>query len=96
MRRFDAGVAYYKVLGVDESASSKEIKRAYKKLALRYHPDKMTGKSEEERAEAEKIFKEAMEAYEILVDEDTRERYDKERDKRKYGKKITISSRRFL
>ena len=86
LRRFDAGVAYYKVLGVDESASSKEIKRAYKKLALRYHPDKMTGKSEEERAEAEKIFKEAMEAYEILVDEDTRERYDKERDKRKYGK----------
>ena len=86
MRTFDASVSYYATLGVDESASSKEIKRAYKKLALRYHPDKMAGKTAEEVAEAEMIFKQAMEAYEILADEDTRENYDKARDQRKYGK----------
>ena len=92
LKKFDATRAYYSTLGVDENASSKEIKRAYKKLALKYHPDKMNGKSEEEIKEAEQIFKEAMEAYEILVDEDTRERYDKARDARKYGKNSPMNN----
>ena len=95
LKTFDASVSYYKTLGVDESASSKEIKRAYKKLALRYHPDKMAGKSAEEVAEAELVFKSAMEAYEILADEDTRERYDKARDKQMYGRNSPMNDPKF-
>lgn len=63
----------YEILEVEESASSNEIKKAYRKLALRYHPDKVT---EEEREEAEQKFKEISQAYEILIDEVKRERYD--------------------
>ena len=55
---------YYDVLGVTKSASKEEIKKAYRKLALKYHPDKTKGdKSSEEK------FKEASEAYHILSDE---------------------------
>ncbi|UPQ99880.1 DnaJ-like protein [Chloropicon primus] len=94
-KAFDANVSYYETLGIDENASSKEIKRAYKKLALKYHPDKMAGKSEEEVREAEQIFKEAMEAYEILADEDVRESYDKARDAKKYGKNSPMNDPQF-
>lgn len=62
---------YYEILGVSKSASSDEIKKAYRKLAIKYHPDKNPGdKSAEEK------FKEAAEAYEILSDNDKRARYD--------------------
>ena len=55
---------YYDVLGVNKSASKDEIKKAYRKLALKYHPDKTKGdKSSEEK------FKEASEAYHVLSDE---------------------------
>lgn len=62
---------YYKVLGVDKSASAKEIKKAYRKKAIRFHPDKNPGDTE-----AEQKFKEAAEAYEILGNTDKRARYD--------------------
>jgi curved DNA-binding protein len=61
---------YYKILGVSKSASVDEIKKAYRKLALQYHPDKGGG------AEAEKKFKEANEAYQVLSDPQKRSQYD--------------------
>jgi DnaJ-class molecular chaperone len=62
---------YYKTLGVSRNASSEEIKKAYRKLARRYHPDLNSGKKE-----AEEKFKEIQEAYEVLSKEDKRKAYD--------------------
>lgn len=63
---------YYEVLGVDRSAGEDEIKKAYRKLAMRYHPDHNPGD-----AEAEQKFKEAAEAYDVLRDAEKRARYDR-------------------
>eukprot|EP00557_Chaetoceros_sp_GSL56_P011389 CAMPEP_0176481270 /NCGR_PEP_ID=MMETSP0200_2-20121128/2728_1 /TAXON_ID=947934 /ORGANISM="Chaetoceros sp., Strain GSL56" /LENGTH=534 /DNA_ID=CAMNT_0017877459 /DNA_START=386 /DNA_END=1990 /DNA_ORIENTATION=+ len=68
---------YYTVLGLNKKAKPKDIKKAYRKLALQYHPDKV---SSEEKEEAEKIFVSVSEAYAILSDEEKRNIYDK------YGK----------
>ena len=62
---------YYEVLGVKKDASADEIKKAYRKLAMKYHPDQNAGD-----AEAEAKFKEVGEAYKILSDDDKRSRYD--------------------
>lgn len=67
---------YYEVLGVSKTATDKEIKSAYRKLALQYHPDRQTDKSEAEKKEAEEKFKEATEAYSILSDKEKRQKYD--------------------
>jgi molecular chaperone DnaJ len=62
---------YYEVLGVDKNASEDEIKKAYRKIAIKYHPDKNPGdKSAEEK------FKEAAEAYDVLHDAQKRQQYD--------------------
>ena len=62
---------YYEVLGVDRNASDAEIKRAYRKLAKKYHPDMNPGDKE-----AEAKFKEATEAYEVLSDSEKKAQYD--------------------
>ena len=62
---------YYEVLGVSRSASGDEIKKAYRKLAIKFHPDKNP-----DNKEAEETFKEAAEAYEVLSKEEARRRYD--------------------
>jgi molecular chaperone DnaJ len=62
---------YYDVLGVSKSASADEIKKAYRKLAIKYHPDKNP-----DDTEAENKFKEAAEAYEVLSNADKKQRYD--------------------
>lgn len=62
---------YYQVLGVEKGASADEIKRAYRKAAMKYHPDRNPGDKE-----AEEKFKEVGEAYEVLSDDDKRARYD--------------------
>src|SRR3954467_7735728 len=64
---------YYEVLGVTRTANGEEIKRAYRRLAMKHHPDRHNG---ETKAEAEIAFKECAEAYEILSDENKRRRYD--------------------
>ncbi len=63
---------YYEILGVDKSASKDEIKKAYRKIAIKFHPDKNP-----DNKEAEEKFKEAAEAYEILSNDEKRQRYDR-------------------
>ena len=62
---------YYEVLGLDRNASEADLKKAYRRMAMKYHPDKNP-----DDTEAEKVFKEAAEAYEVLSDENKKSRYD--------------------
>ena len=62
---------YYEVLGIQKGASDDEIKKAFRKLAIKYHPDKNPGDKE-----AEEKFKEVNEAYSVLSDKTKRQRYD--------------------
>lgn len=66
----------YDVLGLQHGASEDEIKKAYRKLAVQYHPDKQQGKSDAEKKEAEEKFKEINEAYSILSDPKKKQEYD--------------------
>ncbi|UZV89419.1 DnaJ domain-containing protein, partial [Treponema pallidum] len=63
---------YYEVLGISKTASGEEIKKAYRRLAIQFHPDRNQGNKE-----AEERFKEATEAYEVLIDAQKRAAYDR-------------------
>src|SRR5437016_2269669 len=63
---------YYEILGVTRTASADEIKRAYRRMAVKYHPDRADG----DKSQAELKFKECAEAYEVLSDDNKRRRYD--------------------
>jgi molecular chaperone DnaJ len=63
---------YYLVLGINKDASQEEIKRAFRRLALRYHPDR----NPQDQKQVEERFKEINEAYQVLSDKDKRQRYD--------------------
>ena len=67
---------YYEVLGISKGASEDEIKKAYRKAAMKYHPDKFSNASEKEKKEAEEKFKEVNEAYQVLSDAQKRAQYD--------------------
>ena len=68
---------FYDILGVDKNASENEIKKAYRKLAIKWHPDRWADKSPEEQKHAEEMFKKISEANEVLSNPDKREKYDK-------------------
>ena len=72
---------YYSILEIDKNADKNTIKNAYKKLALKYHPDKNT----DNKQQAEEKFKEISEAYEILSDDQKKNNYDN-------GQNITIQN----
>jgi curved DNA-binding protein len=63
---------YYKILGVDKNASTEDIKKAYRKLAFKWHPDR----NPDNKAQAEEMFKKISEAYAVLSDEEKRKQYD--------------------
>eukprot|EP00441_Pelagodinium_beii_P016877 CAMPEP_0197676280 /NCGR_PEP_ID=MMETSP1338-20131121/86533_1 /TAXON_ID=43686 ORGANISM="Pelagodinium beii, Strain RCC1491" /NCGR_SAMPLE_ID=MMETSP1338 /ASSEMBLY_ACC=CAM_ASM_000754 /LENGTH=216 /DNA_ID=CAMNT_0043256927 /DNA_START=39 /DNA_END=686 /DNA_ORIENTATION=+ len=79
--KYEKNINYYKTLGIDEYATNDEVKKAYRKLSLAYHPDKQTSKSQEEKEEAAQIFMEIKNAYKTLSDDPTRRQYDYERDR---------------
>lgn len=68
---------YYDVLGVSEKASEAEIKAAYHKLALKWHPDRWVSKSESEKEQAEEKFKEINQVHSVLSDPEKRKNYDR-------------------
>ncbi len=68
-----AGSDYYKILGVDKKASDEDIKKAYRKLAMKYHPDHYQG---DDKKQAEEKFKKISEAYAVLKDKEKRKQYD--------------------
>jgi len=80
---------YYEVLGVARDASTDEIKKAYRRLALEWHPDRHP---EDRRAEAEVRFKRISEAYEVLSDPEKRKRYDRFGENWEHGQEFTPPS----
>ena len=88
---------YYKILGISKSSTEEEIKKAYRKLAMKYHPDKFANSTEKEKKEAEEKFKEINEAYEALTNpnfknNDTNEEYW---NNKQYNRKYSSQENQF-
>jgi DnaJ family protein C protein 7 len=71
---------YYKILGIERSASQEQIKQAYRKGALRHHPDRHVSAEPEMREKEENLFKDVSEAYSVLSDPKKKNRYDSGQD----------------
>ncbi len=71
---------YYKILEISRDATDYDIKKAYKRLAMRHHPDRHATAEDEKRREEEKIFKDISEAYSVLSDSQKKARYDSGQD----------------
>merc|ERR1712129_441527 len=67
---------YYKILGIEKDATEKEIKKGFRKMAMKWHPDRFATKDDDEKQSAEHKFKEIGEAYEVLKDPKLKQRYD--------------------
>ena len=67
---------YYEILGVDKNSSIDEIKKNFRTLSLKWHPDRHANESEDKKKEAEEKFKEIAEAYAVLSDPDKKRKYD--------------------
>jgi DnaJ family protein C protein 3 len=80
LRKISERKDYYRILGVPRTASEKDIKSAYRKLAMQWHPDKTQDLSAEERERAEVLFRDIAEAKEVLCDEEKRGKYDRGED----------------
>ena len=80
---------YYEVLSIERTASNDDIRLSYRRMAMKYHPDRNPGDSE-----AEDKFKEAAEAYEVLSDPERRSRYDRLGHEGQLGRVRTGSRRR--
>ena len=76
---------YYKILGVDKNFTEDELKKQYRKMCLKYHPDRQAGKSDDEKKKAEENFKDVQEAYECLSDANKRAHYDQYGSMDNYG-----------
>ena len=70
---------YYKILGVNENATEEEIQKPFRKLSLKWHPDRWVSGTDEEKKKAEEMFKDISEAKDILTNPQKREQYDMER-----------------
>lgn len=79
-KKFDPDKDYYKLLGLDRAASASEVRNAYKKFALLYHPDKHKSESDEQKKAIAEKFREIAAAFDVLTNEDIRGIYDKCRD----------------
>eukprot|EP00411_Alexandrium_monilatum_P074654 CAMPEP_0175552740 /NCGR_PEP_ID=MMETSP0096-20121207/32992_1 /TAXON_ID=311494 /ORGANISM="Alexandrium monilatum, Strain CCMP3105" /LENGTH=463 /DNA_ID=CAMNT_0016855821 /DNA_START=53 /DNA_END=1441 /DNA_ORIENTATION=+ len=79
--KYNPQVNYYKTLGIEDTATQDEVKKAYRKLSLVYHPDKTRDLPQEEKDEYAEIFIELKNAYKLLSDNPTRRQYDYERDR---------------
>lgn len=76
---------YYKILGVEKNFTEDQLKKAYKKMCLKYHPDRQAGKSDDEKKKAEEDFKDVQEAYECLSDANKKAHYDRYGNMDNYG-----------
>ena len=74
---------YYDILGVDENATEAEIKKAYRKLASKYHPDKQHNKTQEEQDDAAEKMQQLNKAKEVLLDKEKRRQFDEKRNAHK-------------